>query len=133
MSYPKVSFQVRLRSTDRLEDVGRRVMAALGCEFVPAYGHEFEPDEALEATTLGLVVHLIGDPQVESDTETTFVLRGLVRPDVEAQLDHDAPTISISDYVLGVMRHLDHQGWYIAERSELLAEAGLPAEDEPEH
>ena len=97
MSAPKVSFQVRLRSAQRMEQVAGRVTAALGCEFGPARSHEFEPGEALQATTLGLVVDLIGDPDAGEGTEVTYVLRGLVRPDVEAELDVDAATISITD------------------------------------
>ena len=131
MTYPKLSFQVRARSTDTLADMAHRVAAALDCTFAPANGTEFEADEAMEAGALGLVLHLIGEAHAQPGTEVTYVLRGLVRPDVEAQLDLDASTISISEYVLGVLRLLDNDGWYIADRAELLTEAGLPMDDAP--
>jgi len=129
VSAPKVSFQVRLRSTQRLEQIGDRVATALGCQFAPAEDHEFEPGDALEATTLGLVIHVIGEPAVEPGSEAVYVLRGLVRPDVEAELAVDAPTTSITEYVLAVMQVLDDPRWYVADRRELLAEAGLPDGD----
>jgi hypothetical protein len=129
MSYPKVTFQVRLRSADGLDAVAHRVSAVLGCTFAPTSGDEFNAP-TMAAATLGLDVLLVGEAVDDPDTEVTYILRGLVRPDVEAALDVDAPTISISQYVLGVLRVLDDEGWYIAERAELLAEAGLPPSEE---
>ncbi len=125
MTAPKVSFQVRLRSAETLATIAARVGAALGCELAPAFGHEFEPGEAMQGSALGLVLDLIGEVDAEEGAEITYVLRGLVRPDIEAELDVDAPTISISEYVLAVLHVVDDDGWYIADRTELLAEAGL--------
>jgi len=125
MSAPKVSFQVRLRSRSSLGAVTARVTAALGGDFQPVANREFDPGEAMEAALLGLVVDIIGDPSAAEGEEVTYIVRGLTRPDVEAELEVDAPTISIGEFVLAVMRTVDDPGWYIADERELRDEAGV--------
>jgi hypothetical protein len=79
----------------------------------------------MEAALLGMLVHVIGDPSHDDGDEVTYIVRGLTRPDVEAELDVDAPTVSIGEFVLAVMRTVDDPSWYIAEEQELRDEAGV--------
>jgi hypothetical protein len=128
MDHPRISFQVRRDSTDTLATMGERVGEALGCAFAESTDRLFEPGEALQASALGLHITLSHDPSIPEGAKRTYVLMGSVRDDIEAEWDVDAPGISVSRYVLGVLTITDGEGWYIAGEAELRAEAGLPAE-----
>jgi hypothetical protein len=128
MEYPQISFQVRKRSSEPLAAMGEHVGQLLGCTFVESTSKMFDPGEALETTALGLSISLSHLPSASGGEPRTYVLMGGVRDDLEAQWDIDAPTISISEYVLGMLRLVDDEGWYIASEAELLAEAGIAPE-----
>jgi hypothetical protein len=128
MEYPQISFQVRKRSSESLAAMGECVGQLLGCTFVESTSKMFDPGEALETTALGLSISLSHLPSPSESELRTYVLMGGLRDDIEAQWDIEAPTISISDYVLGMLKLVDGEGWYIASEAELLAEAGLAPE-----
>ena len=128
MESPQISFQVRKRSSASLAAMGEHVGRLLGCTFVESTSKMFEPGEALEATALGLSISLSHLPSPSEGEPRTYVLMGGIRDDLEAQWDIEAPTISISGYVLGMLRLVDDDAWYIASEAELLAEAGLAPE-----
>ena len=89
----------------------------------------FDSDEALEASCLGLQITLSHDPEIPEGELRTYVLMGALRGDIEVQWDIDVSTISISEYMLGVMNICDPEEWYIASRAEQLEEAGIEVSD----
>jgi hypothetical protein len=128
MSFPQVSFQVRTRSVASPTDIGQRVGNVLGCRFEPSSDRMFEPGEALEAFALGLQITIRHDPEIPEDLPRTYMVMGMLRGDVEARWEPDAPTISISQYVLGLMTACDGAEWYVPSLEEQLQEAGIEAE-----
>jgi hypothetical protein len=125
MSYQKVTFQVRLKTRETLRQLGDRVGQAIECRFAPSFDRMFSGGEGMEATCLGLKITLSHDPAVPDGELRTYVLRGALRDDIEAQWDLNTPSVSISNYILGVIRFCDNEGWYIADRREKLDEAGF--------
>jgi hypothetical protein len=128
MDEPQIAFQIRRHGSEPLAAMGERVGKALGCTFVASQDRMFEPGTALEASVLGLHITLSRDPAVPDGTPQKYVLMGGVRDEIEAEWNTDAPVISISEYMLGLLTLVDGAGWYIATEAELLAEAGLSPE-----
>jgi len=140
MNYPQISFQVRITSADTLPQMAARVGKALGCEFAPhfdqmydsgeAYGSSvlgqmYDSGEAYGSSVLGLQIVISHDPMEPEGQARTYVLIGSLRGDIEAQWDIEVQRISISEYILGVLKLCEHESWYIADTAELKAEAGL--------
>ncbi len=128
MSHPLISFQVRVRSAETLDEIGARVTRALGCRFEPSEDREFFRGEGLESYALGLRITLSHDPGAPDGEERIYILRGLVRDDIAVQQGIDPPTTSISKFIFGVMKTLDQPSWYIATKKELLEEAKISGE-----
>jgi hypothetical protein len=125
MSHPKVTFQVRRRSSESLTALGERVGGALGCTFGPADDPRFDMGEALATSCLGLHITLNYDPMISEGNLRTYILLGSLRSDIGAEWELDPPRISISEFILGVLTIVDGPGWYIPTRREKYEEAGL--------
>ncbi|ACY13833.1 hypothetical protein [Haliangium ochraceum] len=125
MNYPQISFQVRITSADTLPQMAARVGKALGCEFAPHFDQMYDSGEAYGSSVLGLQIVISHDPMEPEGQARTYVLIGSLRGDIEAQWDIEVQRISISEYILGVLKLCEHESWYIADTAELKAEAGL--------
>jgi hypothetical protein len=130
MTYPQLSFQVRINSNASLSEIGERVEKALQCQFTLSSSNFFDGDEALEATSLGLWITLSYDPEVSAESGVNnYVLMGLLKGDLDAIWEDNFETISISQYILGVLRKSDKGDWYVPDLKELHLEAGLSFPD----
>lgn len=128
MGFPQISFQVRTRSAASPDEIARRVGKVLGCGFVPSSDRMFEPGEALEAFALGLHITIRHDPEIPEGAQRTYMVMGMLRGDVEARWGDDAPAISITEYLLGLLLLCDGPDWYAPTLEEQLQEAGIAAE-----
>jgi hypothetical protein len=129
MHNPQISFQVRINDNASLEEIGARVEQALQCQFSPSSSNFFSGDPALESFCLGLWITLSCEMQLaENSDQNNYILMGSLRGDLEANWEDNYSIISISQYILAVMKNLDSETWYIADSEELYLEAGLTPE-----
>ncbi|MEH2258767.1 hypothetical protein [Nostoc sp.] len=125
MTYPQISFQVRIYERASLAEMGARVGKALQCNFTPSDAKLFDEDEVLEATSLGLSIILSQDIEVHEGENHKYYLMGSLKGDLEAMWDIEYQIINISEYILGVLTKYDKGKWYIPDLKELHLEAGL--------
>jgi hypothetical protein len=129
MHDPQVSFQIRINDSASLEEIGARVEQALQCQFSPSTSNFFSGEPALESFCLGLWITLSCEMQLtENSDPTNYALMGTLRGDLEATWEDNYSIISISQYILAVMKKLDSETWYIPDSEELYLEAGLTPE-----
>ncbi|MBD2576489.1 hypothetical protein [Oscillatoria sp. FACHB-1406] len=129
MTYPQLSFQVRINTRASLSEIKERVEKTLQCRFTTSYSNFFDGDEALEATALGLWITLSCDPEASGDGVHNYLLMGMLKGDLDAIWEDDFQTISINQYILGVLKKSDEGDWYVADLKELHQEAGLSFSD----
>jgi hypothetical protein len=122
---PLPSFQVRLRSREGFAAITARTGQALNLEFTPWADRMFSPGEAVSASAFGLNVILSHNPAIPEGEQRTYVLSGAVTDELEVNWPLDAPTQSLSAYVLALLHLTDSLDWYIASMAELREEAGL--------
>jgi hypothetical protein len=123
MNNTRLSFQICIDESASLEELGARVGRALQCPFLPSSANLFAGEQALEAFCLGLWITLSCDMlPVDRTTPKNYVLMGSLRGDLEATCEDDYSIISISDYILTILKKLDEGAWYIPDMDELSLE-----------
>ncbi|HEY9804206.1 MAG TPA: hypothetical protein V6D25_27995 [Leptolyngbyaceae cyanobacterium] len=129
MTYPQISFQVRINESASLAEMGERVGKALECNFTSSDAKFFESDEVLEAQFLGLSITLSCETEVPEGENNKYYLMGTLKGELESIWDIESPIINISEYILGVLTKYDKGEWYIPDLKELHFEAGLSFPD----
>lgn len=127
MSYPQIGFQVRIDERASLLEMGERVEQVLQCRFTPhrSGSDSFDYEEILEANCLGLWITLSCDAQIPEGEIRNYCLMGLIRGDLEARWESEPSLLNISEYILGLLKMLDKDEWYIPDLQEIYTEAGL--------
>jgi hypothetical protein len=118
MIYPQIVFQVRIRETASLVALADRVGTALRCSFSLSESEFFEGDEALEASCLGLWITLSYDRGIPKGEPRRYRLTGTVQEDLDAEWPLGFSLLSVSEYILGVLRIADSEAWYIPDTQE---------------
>lgn len=130
----KLGFQVRIKEQVGLKELAERVSKALGSPFLAGRGQRFrDGEDVLLAEALGLLIELGTDPEYLEEPPQgpwTYFLLGSVHERLSAEWPADAPTVSITPYMLHLLHSLDSEAWFAPSRAELLAEAGIIPDSE---
>ena len=120
------SFQIRINERVGLEEIGARVGKALDLHFTPSHAKNFEGDEALETTVLGLWITLNYIVPAPNSEVRNYRLTGTPRTELIGVWDDKFTDFDISLYILEVLVKLDDSRWYIPDLKEMYLESGLP-------
>lgn len=126
----RVTFQVRNLSNATMGEMSARVGKVLGCRFAPSVDRRYPYAEVQAAQTLGLKIIMLYTHTQEDTATRTYIIMGSPTERLESQIELESVTLSISEYIVEVLRNGDGAGWYIPSRQELLEEAGIEANRE---
>ena len=126
--YQTLSFQVRIRENVKISVLAERLSRVLGCPFMLGQSDSREDENVYLANTLGLEIKLSELVDIGVDRhpgDGYFVLIGFVHEKWLHQWPVDTNMISISLYMMQLLKVIDNSGWFIPAKEEILQEAGL--------
>lgn len=115
-TYQTVSFQVRIEEKVSIDDLAERIGKVFNCRFTSGRGDLFRDGEEVRvAETLGLFIELATDRDYtnkQPEGPWTYDLIGGVHERLIAEWPLELPDVSITTYVLQLLRSLDNEAWF---------------------